>query len=278
MAFAMAIAAAAAACPSASAAKDEPADEQKAAAAKRRLEIMQAAIDDFKVSSTAIESAEALKFVPRPLLRYSDETRGSNSVTKGVMDAAVWRLGEHGRPTAVVTIEIYRLQEARALLTYEFVSLSSAPFEMQSVRGPRWFAPNTDLKMTQLAEAPAPADSPRGRLTQMRQLSRRFAAHEQLGNEKTECRLLPQPIDRYDDQAAGIEDGAVFVFANGTNPEIGLLLECAAENWSYGIFRLGSAALTVQLDGKLAYEAPRIRQYPSQAHYTATNHPIALPE
>jgi hypothetical protein len=274
----MAIAAASAAYSSAWSAEDEPADEQKAAAAKRRLEIMQAAIDDFKVSSTAIESAEALKFAARPLLRYSDETRGRDSVTKGVMDAAVWRLGEHGRPTAVVTMEIYRLQEARALLTYEFVSLSSAPFEMQSVRGPGWFAPNTDLKMTQLAEAPAPADSPRGRLTQMRQLSRRFAAHEQLGNEKTECRLLPQPIDRYDDQAAGIQDGAMFVFANGTNPEIGLLLECSAENWSYGIFRLGSAALTVQLDGKQAFEAPRTRQYSSQAPYTATNHPIALPE
>jgi hypothetical protein len=260
-----------------SGAEDEAAKTASEASAKR-LKIMQSAIDDFTVVSKAIASPVSLKFGSQPLLRYSDETRGRDALTNGVLDAGVWRLGEQGRPTAIVTIEIYRYREKGALLTYEFVSLAPSPFEMKSVRGPQWIAPNSELKMNRLEDAPAPADSPRARLTQMRQLSRRFTAHEELGKDKFECRLLSQPIDRYDDQNAGIQDVALFVFANGTNPEIGLLLECSAERWSYGMFRLGSAALFARFDDKLVFEMPRITQYPSAAPYTATRHPIPLPE
>ncbi len=63
---------------------------------------------------TGLESAPseklgkaALAFVAKPQLRYSDPTRGTAEANV-LLDATVWRLGEKGRPTALVTLEIYR--------------------------------------------------------------------------------------------------------------------------------------------------------------------------
>lgn len=238
--------------------------------AKRRLAVMQSAIDDFKVSSDEIKDEATLKFGKGPVLRYDDQTRQ-------LLDAGVWRLGEKGRPTALVTMEIYTYREDLTMLTYEFVSLSEPQFSMRSIRGPQWIAIGTDLKMRPLTDAPPPSDSEKTRLIQMRQLARRFYVREQLGKEKVECRLMPQPIDRYSDPDKKILDGGIFAFANGTNPEIGLVLECYEKDWSYGVFRLSAAASFIELDGKAVDEFPSAK-YSAQATYTATRHPIERPE
>lgn len=257
--------------------KANQSDDEKLA--KRRFELMQSAIDDMQVSSLAIESASALKFATRPLLRYNDQTRGVQGTNK-LLDATVWRLAESGRPTALLTLEIYPVGAGKGQLFYEFVSLSPAPFSMESPRGPKWIASHTELKMERLAGGPAPAKSPPGRLTQLRELARRFSVHEDLYGEKIECRLLTQPIDRYSDKDASIQDGAIFVFANGTNPELGLVLECSDSEWSFGAFRLSSVAVLANLDGKQVFAASPAggAPYPISAPYTAKNHLIDLPE
>jgi hypothetical protein len=84
----------------------------------------------------------------------------------------------------------------------------------------------------------------------MRQLVRRFGAKERFEKELIECRLLAQPLDRYQSDADKITDGAIFALANGTNPEIGVLLETDGEHWKYGILRLTSTDVTVTLDNK----------------------------
>lgn len=244
---------------------------------KVRMETMRSAIEDLKSTSSAIDDAAALTFVPRPLLRYNDQTR-TIANTRELLDATVWRLGERGRPTALVTLEIYPLRPGMGRMFYEFVSLSPSPFAMQSERGPRWSSPGTELKMSPLAGAPKPANSAPARLTQMRQLARRFSVHEVLAGDKIECRLLPQPVDRYADEDADIRDAAIFLFANGTNPEIGVLLECSDAEWSFGAFRLSSAASTVDFDGRQVFETAELGQWPVTAPYTAKNHDIELPE
>jgi hypothetical protein len=259
---------------------DDEADKvEREKQSKRRLEFMQSVIDDLKVSSSEIESDSALKLGKSPLLRYNDPTRGLGDRSKGLMDAGVWRLGESGRPTALVTLEIYRVQADRAILSYEFASLVPSRFAIVSPRGPTWRPTRTDLKMVRLPDVPRPADSPKARLVQMRQLLRRFSVHETLDTgDKVECRLLPQPIDRYADEKAGISDGAIFVFANGTNPELAVLLECNADDWTYGVVRLSSAALFAELDGQQFYEAPQSFGQPPSAPYLGTTHQITLDE
>ncbi|HVA51094.1 MAG TPA: hypothetical protein VNH11_32435 [Pirellulales bacterium] len=93
---------------------------------------------------------------------------------------------------------------------------------------------------------------------------------------------------RYHDQSReageglkGVVDATLWrlgVFANGTNPEMGLLLECSDKQWSFGTFRLTSAALFAQFDGKSIDVAAKPKGYPVDAPYTATRHGIFLPE
>ena len=258
-------------------AEDEPAPSKAETLAKNRLAAMRQAIDDFRVRSPQIESAAALKFNPRPLLRYSDQSREGDLGTLGVLDATVWRLGETGRPTAVVALEIYAVGAGNPLLNYEFMSFSDRKFELTSPRGPSWSPSGAALAMAPLADVPAPAESPKSRLTQMRELSRRFTVQEELRGEKIECRLLAQPIDRYDDKASGILDGAIFVFANGTNPELGLVLECSERQWSYGTFRCTGARLFAEFDGKPFLDSQKPANHAGGSRYVAS-HSIVLPE
>ena len=244
---------------------------------KRRLELMQSTIDGMKVSSSDIQSEASLKFVKTPLLRYNDPTRQVGG--GGLLDAGVWRLGETGRPTALATLEIYGTLESKTILSYEFVTLVPLRLTINAPRGPTWNPARTDLKMAPLADALKPADSPKARLVQMRQICRRFAVRETMPNgDKVECRLLTQPIDRYADEKSGITDGAIFAFANGTNPEVALLLEASSEQWLFGALRLSSAALLGELDGKTFYEAPSSFTQTSSAPYIGVALPIKLEE
>jgi hypothetical protein len=264
----------AARCPGA----DEADKQEREQKSRRRLEFMQSVIDELEVSSKDIEAASALKPGKTPLLRYSDPTRSLES-TAGLLDAGVWRLGESGRPTALITLEIYRGEKAKTILSHEFLSLVPSPLVISSPRGRLWEPTTTSLKMAPLPGAMRPADSPKARMTQLRQMSRRFSVHETLGDGvKVECRLLPQPIDRYSDDDAGISDGALFVFANGTNPELGLLLESSGSEWSYGAVRLSAAALFAELDGKEFFQAPQSFGQPRSSPYIGFGFPIALEE
>jgi hypothetical protein len=226
---------------------------QDEAQAKQRLEFMQAAVGSLEPESSELRPKAALTFTPRPLLRYSDPTRGGiNAAAVNVLlDAGVWRLGTEGRPTALVTVEIYQAPNRTRVLAFEFLSLSEAKFSLKHrMEKVRWDPAGSALDLKELPDAPRPAATAAARLAQMRQLARRFAARERLKNELIECRLLAQPIDRYQSATQKIVDGAIFAFANGTNPEIGLVLESDGGRWRYGILRLTSAEVSVTLDGR----------------------------
>ncbi len=225
--------------------------------AEKGLVFMKAAVTDLDSKSSELK-AKALTVGDKPLLRYSDPTRGLEDTKKNILlDAGVWRLGTEGRPTALVTIELYQLPDKSRLLSYEFLSLTEKKFTLKhKTEAVRWEATASGLELKELPDAPKPAATAAARLTQMRQMARRFAAKERFNKELIECRLIAQPIDRYQSEADKITDGAIFALANGTNPEIGIVLEASAERWRYGTLRLTSAELTVTLDGKevAAYE------------------------
>lgn len=224
-----------------------------------RLEFMQKALAQLQLEPSESLPKPAFTFASKPLLRYSDPTRGGSKEagTNVLLDASVWRLGLEGRPTALVTIEIYQARNGSQVLAYEFLSLSPTKFSLKhKTEKIRWDPENSALDLKELPDAPKPAATAAARLTQMRQLVRRFAAKENVNKELSECRLMAQPIDRYDSATEKIVDGAIFAFANGTNPEIGVLFETDGERWRYGILRLTAAEVSVTLDGRqvAAYE------------------------
>ncbi len=226
---------------------------QEEADLKKRLEVMQAAVESLQPESTELKAKSALAVASKPLLRYSDPTRGGSNLTNTnvLLDAGIWRLGIEGRPTALVTVEIYGSPDRSRVLSYEFLSMTEKKFTLKhKTEKVHWEPSESGLVIKELPEAPKPAATAAARLAQMRQLMRRFVAKELFKKELIECRLLGQPIDRYQSEAETIVDGAIFAFANGTNPEIGIILESDGERWSYGILRLTSAEAGVTLDGR----------------------------
>ncbi len=91
-------------------------------------------------------------------------------------------------------------------------------------------------------------------------------------------RLMPQPIDRYDDAKQSILDGAAFVFAYGTNPEVALLLECDKDNWRYVVARMSWAESVVKFDDKELARFPQLTAFPTSGAYQTSGHVVRLPE
>jgi hypothetical protein len=232
------------------------APEKEDPESKQRLELMRAAVRDLVPESSELKAKDALAVAPEPLLRYSEPTRDLKA-TGGCLDAGVWRLGAEGRPTALVTVEIYRADGGARVLSYEFLSLTDKTFSLKhKTEQVRWDATASGLELKDLPEGPKPGETAAARLTQMRHLARRFGATEAYNKDTVECRLIAQPIDRYQSEADKIADGTIFALANGTNPEVGIVLETDGRTWRYGVLRLCAAGVKVTLDGKevAAYE------------------------
>lgn len=216
------------------------------AEAKARLATMRDAVAALEGSSDRLKP-KALTAPAEPLLRYSDATRVPNVL----VDAGVWRLGTQGRPTALVTVEFYRRANGQRVLSFEFLSLSATRFALKhKTEDIAWDATASGLDLKPLPDAPKPAANAAQRLGQMRQLARRFGANLTVNKDAVECRLIAQPIDRYSSDADKITDGAIFALANGTNPEIGVVLEAVGDGWQYGAIRLCGGEAKVTLDGK----------------------------
>ncbi len=251
------------------------------AAGKQRLAFMEGIIGNYEFSSDDIKADSAGTFIPKPLLRYSDPTRDlMDTKASALIDAGVWRLGKEGRPSALVVLEIYRAADGKGTLAHEFISLTEHKFSLaHKDETIQWDATGTDLKLTSLKDAPPPAKTPPARLAQMRQLARRFVAKETLGDNVIECRLLSQPIDRYQSEADGIIDRAIFAYANGTNPELAVVLEAAEKGWKYGVVRLGAAKSSVLLDDREVVSFPFFGEYGRKdGAYTSTSHAVELPK
>jgi hypothetical protein len=97
----------------------------------------------------------------------------------------------------------------------------------------------------------------------MKLLRERFTAHEKsvIGG-RIELRPLTSPLYRYADEGSGLVDGAIFSFANGTNPEVLLVLEAHRSKekdtgqWQYGLAQMAGAEVFVHLDEKQIWHRP----------------------
>lgn len=88
----------------------------------------------------------------------------------------------------------------------------------------------------------------------------RFVMKETATTDQTELRLMSQPIYRFAADKSGIIDGALFAFAEGTDPEALLLLEAvrgAGESlaWRYTLARMTSRPIEVKVDDRSIWSA-----------------------
>ncbi|MEK6262672.1 MAG: hypothetical protein AABP62_29090 [Planctomycetota bacterium] len=257
--------------------KDVPksdAKDEKSDLAERRLQVMKARAEAIRFSSSNATVPKQLQ--PMPLFRYEDQTRG-------YVDGAVWRLGEQGRPLAVITTELHPnyLGEGPRII-YDFLSLTERPFTAKSPDVSGWSPRGSAATLQRLPDAPPPANAPAARLGQMKQLARRFTATQEvteLDKSFVHLRLLPREVDRYSPDANAESDGALFLFVNGRNPGVVLLLETNGQEWTYGVGRLSApSALILRLDDTIVWKEPRASgSLTWSSPYTATNAAATFP-
>ncbi|MCI0359316.1 MAG: hypothetical protein L0211_12630 [Planctomycetaceae bacterium] len=239
------------------------------AAARRAAEFLQAAAESLKIEADDADNAR-LALRKSPIFKYSDPARGYSA-------AGIWRLGQAGRPQAIVSLEYWlRAETDEPRLMYELVSLTDAPFTVSSARA-KLPAHGPAPKFAALMPAEKPAAGERQRLVQLRALARRFTVSEKHMGDFAALRLLPQPIDRYDDASAGIVDGGLFVFVYGTNPEAALWLEADKEGWRYALSRMTWAEVVVELDGKEVARFDQLTGFPASGPYRSAGHVIEAP-
>jgi hypothetical protein len=248
--------------------RDSSSKEDQAA----RLVEMKQLVQTFRASKFDGPRLVPVELRPEPFGRWNDPTRDFS-------DGSLWLWGGKGRPVAALGIEIYPDKQVGSNWSLEFVSLSTAPVAVDGGTGfdfpwpdlappspdgqVHWAPKEPGLTFRDIPDAPAPGKTPAERLRQMKALSRRFAAaeyHEPLAQTYT-LRLLPTPIDRYDDPASGLLDGAIFAFASGTNPEVLLMIEAqgrepSSASWRYALARISQAGPTVSLDQKDVWSLP----------------------
>ena len=241
--------------------------------ARQRLEVMSSRIESFVVSST--DAAIPKQLQAAPLFRYDDETRG-------YVDGTIWRLGEKGRPLAIVTAELHpKYLGGGPRIIYDFLSLTERSFTARSPDVPGWSPSGSAVAMKALAGAPPPAAEAAKRLTQLKQQARRFSGTQivqELDKTSVQLRLLPREIDRYSPAAHELADGAIFLLVNGRNPALLLIVETDGKTWQYGIGRLSSpSTLEVELDDALVWSQPPFTTFEWSYPYTASNSAAEFP-
>jgi hypothetical protein len=190
---------------------------------------------------------QPLKMEPEPVLRWPNATRGTP-------DGAtfVWTLD--GRPEAIACIWQH------GVLSNAFHSLSGSKLIAQYGGQTVWHPEKPGISFTEFEKAPEPAESAVKRLSQMKELARRFSCRL-VGDENDELRLMPRPLYRYKTDRPELYDGGLFAFVQGTDPEVVLVLEAQRRDgksaWKYALTRRSMLGLEAKLDGKPIWSVPK---------------------
>lgn len=180
-------------------------------------------LDRFRAEALAYEfvhlaSDKALTWQPQPVLHWSNPARNGE-------DGLIYLWTDGKRPCVVGTFFTYTYHdEVRRKQSFRVI----ANDEIRATNANRviWNPPADSVEYRPLTDAPSPAPTSSQRNAQLRLLARRFAVEVTLKNGRNErCRMLPQPIFRYDSNESGEPAGAIFSFAVGTDPEALLILD-----------------------------------------------------
>lgn len=235
-----------------------------------RLEFMRGVIQAMKVKPDEADSKLATKFNREPLLRFGDPVRNAS-------DGSLWKLGS-GRPQAIVGLE-FQTVNGKPSLGYEFLCLTEEKFELQGGDNWTWTPKQSALEFKRIDGASPPHESAAVRLRQMKELARRFSATEH-HYEDYVLRLLARPVDQYViDPQEQSHQGAIFILAHGTNPEVALLIEPLNNGWQYALGRLTGAKVIVKLDDRVVWAKKPMYEIGLswQGDYICVNHPTDAP-
>ena len=203
-----------------------------------------------------VDASAAEAMTPQPVMRWRNVTRGTQE-SEGVF--VLWV--NKGRPEACASIYPWE-----GNLTHDFASLSRRETGGRDQGRVIWSPASAGVEFNDIPGAAAPADTPAGRLRQMKILTERFkvtmTGWKPDKSDREELRLLPKPLYRDEvspDSSAdpGWIDGGVFAFVQGTDPEALLLLEAVRQTgrprWQYAFARATASGLEARLDKTIVW-------------------------
>jgi len=182
------------------------------------------------------EPPQKLTFHPKSILRWSNPVAGE--VYGNVF---VWTYD--GRPEVIASI--FQWYSPITHGSHEFHSLAVTPLVGSREGSKVWTSPTAGVQLRPVPDPPSVAGAPQTRLRQVRAISRGFRIQKTDRQDVSrELRLLAQPLYRYGGDESEVLDGALFVFVQGTDPEVFLMIEARRDGprwqWQYALARMNS--------------------------------------
>jgi hypothetical protein len=197
------------------------------------------------------ERSQPLQLVEKPVMKWANDDDWSG-------DIFLWT--KDGLPAVIGCMLSGPAGETSRNMFHEFHLLAERPIAAADLQTRRTWQPAEGLKRLPLTSAPHPVETSAGRLTQMRQIAKRFSAHMEASGT-WELRLLPQPLFRYGGGDGQPTDGALFtwVWSKGTDPELILLVELrpgdGTPQWHYAPVRFSNRALWLKYENAEVWRA-----------------------
>ncbi len=231
-----------------------PGDPPAAPTATDRLAAMKAAAGRYEFA----REAGPLALAAEPAFRLGNQSTA-------VLEGAIFLWDDaSGRPEAAAQVFLLRVPEAPAgKWIHEFTSLSTGPLAASKGGEVVWSPRGSAVEFRPVPGAPKPLAGPAQRLRQMRALAGEFKADDDLDAKSryTALRLLTTPVARYGKAGGTPEDGALFAFAEGTDPEVFLFVEARPGKdgleWQYACAPMSCWPLRVTHGGRIVWEVPR---------------------
>lgn len=228
---------------------DEPTVDQPTADQMKSM--FAAAASEF----TAIdqETQEQFNFITQSVSNWSNPERKT-------LSGGLYFWTRESRP--VIALSVYLGDQGN--YQFEFQSLTDRSFKLQRNQQPAWRPAEAGIVWKPLDITKwSPHKSPLVRRRQMKQIASEFQAKlVQPKRPEIALRLQAAPLYRYpaDKLPAACQDGAVFCFVQGTDPEVFLMIE-AVENqtgelsFRYALARITMVQIQVHRSSELVFEA-----------------------
>ncbi|MFK8112416.1 MAG: hypothetical protein AB8B91_09445 [Rubripirellula sp.] len=192
-----------------------------------------------------------------PLMHWQNPERNQEQGATYIWEA-------DGQPQVLVSIFTYEWNNV-VHCRHEVISLAEGPFESRLHDELVWTPMTAGLQWTPIGESTPPSQSAARRMFQLRSLAREFEGilhHKRTGDAK--LAMLPQPLLRYQSEAKGILDGAIFSFAVATDPEILLVIEAKQSDdgplFQFAPIRSNYNALELRRKQETVWECPLVNE------------------
>lgn len=198
-----------------------------------------------------------------PVFRWKNPVSGA--------DGGVFLWTYQGRP---VLLAKTHLNDKRRCYVESMTPMTSQRFELRQGSSVYWSPASSDAQRHTFSDIDPPSDSKGLRLTQMRSVARKFRITSLWGEPtrtEWELRLLTTPLHRYDSPSASVIDGAIFGYAQGTNPEAVVIVEALRTEhgpiWEATPARLTGYEVKAWLNDKLVLQVPYQQQTRNNGPY-----------